>query len=213
MVDLGRLVTQALPQMQKLKLFYFHTQRGKNYFMNTSDYKTNSYLLSRLILAVAIVLFSGCASVPEKAAQLKPVSHQSPIITYALSLQGVPYRYGKDSPEEGFDCSGFVKHVYEKQGIKLPRTVKEMALTLPQIPKNAVHSGDLLFFNTNGNTFSHVGIYVNNDKFVHAPSKRTGRVLVSTLKNHYWKKHYIGARRPRGLYARIYSNSHLFESR
>ena len=162
--------------------------------MNTSDDRTNSYLFIRLLIPAAIVLFSGCASVPET--EPSPQS-QSPVITYALSLQGVPYRYGKDSPEEGFDCSGFVKHVYEKQGIALPRTVQDMALSLPQIPKNAVHSGDLVFFNTNGNSFSHVGIYVNNDQFVHAPSRRTGKVLVSSLKNQYWHKHYIGARRPR----------------
>ena len=161
--------------------------------MNTSANKTNSYLFIRLLLPAAIVLFSGCANVPE----IKPAPQsQSPVISYALSLQGVPYRYGKDSPEEGFDCSGFVKHVYEKQGITLPRTVRDMALSLPQIPKNAVHSGDLVFFNTNGDSFSHVGIYVNNDKFVHAPSRRTGRVLVSSLKNQYWQKHYSGARRP-----------------
>jgi cell wall-associated NlpC family hydrolase len=164
--------------------------------MNTSANKTSSYFFIRVLIPVAIVLFSGCASVPE----IEPAPQsQSPIITYALSLQGVPYRYGKDSPEEGFDCSGFVKHVYQKQGIILPRTVKDMALFLPQIPKNDVHSGDLVFFNTNGNSFSHVGIYVNNDQFVHAPSRRTGRVLISSLKNQYWRKHYIGARRPEGF--------------
>ena len=162
--------------------------------MNTSANKNSKHFFIRLLLLAAIVLFSGCASVPE----IQPtVQQQSPIITYALSLQGVPYRYGKSSPEEGFDCSGFVKHVYEKQGITLPRTVKAMASSLPQIPKSDVHSGDLVFFNTSGKSFSHVGIYVNNDKFVHAPSQRTGRVLVSSLKNNYWQKHYIGARRPR----------------
>ena len=153
-----------------------------------------SYFFIRLLLPLAILLFSGCASVPE----IKPATQsQSQVINYALSLQGVPYRYGKDSPEEGFDCSGFVKHVYQKQGINLPRTVKDMALSLPPVPKNNVLSGDLVFFNTNGNSFSHVGIYVNNDKFVHAPSQRTGKVLVSSLKNRYWQKHYVGARRPR----------------
>lgn len=161
--------------------------------MNVSTHRNNSDFFIRLLLPVAIVLFSGCASVPE----IEPTAQQSPVITYALSLQGVPYRYGKSSPEEGFDCSGFVKHVYQKQGITLPRTVKAMALSLPQIPKNDVHSGDLVFFNTNGHSFSHVGIYVNNNKFVHAPSQRTGRVLVSSLKNQYWQKHYIGVRRPR----------------
>jgi cell wall-associated NlpC family hydrolase len=164
--------------------------------MNTSANKNNSCFFIRLLLPVAIVLFSGCASVPE----IKPAAQrQSQVIAYALSLQGVPYRYGKDSAKEGFDCSGFVKHVYEKQGITLPRTVNAMALDLPQIPKNDVLSGDLVFFNTNGKSISHVGIYVNNDKFVHAPSRRTGRVLVSSLKNQYWRKHYIGARRPRGF--------------
>jgi cell wall-associated NlpC family hydrolase len=161
--------------------------------MNTPANKTNSYFFIRLLLPVAIVLFSGCASVPEiKSA----VQRQSPVIPYALSLQGAAYHYGKDSPEEGFDCSGFVKHVYGKQGIVLPRTVKEMALSLPQIPKNEVLSGDLVFFNTNDKSISHVGIYVNNDKFIHAPSRRTGRVLVSSLKNQYWHKHYVAARRP-----------------
>jgi cell wall-associated NlpC family hydrolase len=160
--------------------------------MDTLANKNNSYFFIRLLIPVVVVLFSGCASVPET----KPVARQSPVITYALSLQGVPYRYGKDSPEEGFDCSGFVKHVYEKQGIELPRTVKGMASSLPRIPKNDVHSGDLVFFTTNGKSISHVGIYVNNDKFVHAPSRRTGKVLVSSLKNRYWHKHYICARRP-----------------
>jgi len=161
--------------------------------MNTSDYKSHYYFFIQLLLPLAVVLFSGCASVPE----IKPaLQQQSPIITYALSLQGVPYRYGKESPEEGFDCSGFVKHVYEKQGIILPRTVRAMATSLPQVPKSDVHTGDLVFFNTSGKSFSHVGIYVDNDKFVHAPSQRTGRVLVSSLKNQYWQKHYIGVRRP-----------------
>ena len=161
--------------------------------MNTTAKKNDSYFFIRLLLPVAIVLFSGCASVPE----IKPAAQrESPIAAYALSLQGVPYHYGKDSPEEGFDCSGFVKHVYLKQGIALPRTVKAMALSLPQISKNDVASGDLVFFNTNGKSFSHVGIYVNDDRFVHAPSRRTGRVLVSSLKNQYWQKHYSGARRP-----------------
>jgi cell wall-associated NlpC family hydrolase len=162
--------------------------------MNTMVKKIISYFFIRLLIPAVIILFAGCASVPE----IKPASQSQPqVITYALSLQGVPYQYGKDSPEEGFDCSGFVKHVYEKQGITLPRTVTDMALSLPTIPNNDVHAGDLVFFNTNGSPFSHVGIYVNNDKFVHAPSQRTGKVLVSSLKNQYWHKHYSGARRPR----------------
>ncbi|MEY3761138.1 MAG: hypothetical protein RIR39_2629 [Pseudomonadota bacterium] len=158
--------------------------------MNTSAHQ----FFIGILLTATVILFSGCASVQEiKSAD----QSRSSVSAYALSLQGTPYHYGKDSPEEGFDCSGFVKHVYEKQGITLPRTAKDMALSLPKIPKNAVHSGDLVFFNTNGNSFSHVGIYVNNDQFVHAPSQHTGRVLVSSLKNRYWQQHYSGVRRPK----------------
>jgi cell wall-associated NlpC family hydrolase len=150
------------------------------------------------MLLISVALASGCASVPE----IKPVLVQkrSPVIAYALSLQGVPYRYGKESPSEGFDCSGFVKHVYEQHGISLPRTTKEMAQALPPIPKSYLQPGDLIFFNTNGKPFSHVGIYVDHDDFVHAPSRRTGKVLVSSLNNRYWRNHLTGIRRPRSRF-------------
>lgn len=138
----------------------------------------------------------GCSTTPE----IKPVIVQNPdsLIDYALSLQGAPYRYGKETPEEGFDCSGFVRHVYSRQGVLLPRTVKEMAAVLPPISKDNLRSGDLVFFNTdNTNYFSHVGILVERDKFIHAASSRTGKVLVSSMKNSYWRKRFVGVRRPR----------------
>lgn len=152
------------------------------------------YFLLRLVLLIAVILFSGCASVPE----VRPVAQKENlrVVNYALSLQGFPYRYGKDTPQEGFDCSGFVRHVYRQQGILLPRTAKDMAMSLLPIPKDAVHSGDLVFFSINGKPFSHVGIYVDNNQFIHAPSRRTGHVLVSSLKDNYWQKRYIGVRRP-----------------
>jgi cell wall-associated NlpC family hydrolase len=151
-------------------------------------------IIFRLGLVVMLVLVAGCASTPE----IKPdVQKQPPLIGYALSLQGIPYRYGKDTPEEGFDCSGFVKHVYGRQGIWLPRTVGEMASDLPVVPKYDLRSGDLVFFNTSGRTFSHVGIFINAGKFIHAPSHRTGRVLVSSMDNAYWRKRFVGVRRPK----------------
>lgn len=119
------------------------------------------------------------------------------VIQYALSLQGTPYQYGKASPQEGFDCSGFVQHVYERYGVYLPRTAQEMARILPQIDKHDLRSGDLVFFDTDGSTFSHVGLVVKNDEFVHASSSRTGKVLVSSLNNRYWREHFSGARRPK----------------
>ncbi len=149
-----------------------------------------------LVTLVLLLLLSGCASTPE----IKPVVVQKPdsLVDYALSLQGIPYQYGKETPEEGFDCSGFVRHVYGQQGIRLPRTVKEMASVLPPISKNNLLAGDLVFFNTDStNYFSHVGIFVKDDKFIHAASSRTGKVLVSSMKNSYWRKRFIGVRRPR----------------
>lgn len=161
-------------------------------FVNRSVTKNYHCFFIRGALLVGIVLFSGCASVPE----ISPATDYSPMVSYALSLQGTPYHYGKSSPEEGFDCSGFVKHVYERQGISLPRTVQGMAQSLMAVPRNELHSGDLVIFNTNGKPFSHVGIYVSNDDFIHAPSQRTGKVLVSSLKNRYWGNRFSCARRP-----------------
>lgn len=177
-----------------LQLTLTQSQTGYG-FVNIFSAQSYYNLFIRGVLLTVIVLVSGCASGPET----KPaaaVADYSPTVSYALSLQGTPYRYGKSSPEEGFDCSGFVQHVYGHQGIALPRTVQGMAKSLNQVPKNDLHSGDLVFFNTNGKPFSHVGIYVSDDNFIHAPSQRTGKVLVSSLKNRYWGERFICAGRP-----------------
>lgn len=155
---------------------------------------SNDKIPLRITFLLVLTLIVGCASTPE----LNPQANaQESLIDYALSLQGTPYRYGKETPEEGFDCSGFVKHVYSKHGIWLPRTVRELAISLPLVAKDDLRSGDLVFFNTSGKTFSHVGIFINNDKFIHASSSRTGRVLVSSLNNSYWQQRFMGVRRPR----------------
>lgn len=166
--------------------------------------KLNALFFTKQLLPLIIVLFTGCSSVPKITPQVaKPVLSLSPVVNYALSLQGAPYRYGKASPREGFDCSGFVQHVYKRHGVHLPRTVREMASSLPKIEKNDLRSGDLVFFNTNGGRYSHVGLLVKDDDFIHAPSRRTGKVLVSSLHNSYWRKHFTGVRRPRD---KSYSN-------
>lgn len=151
-------------------------------------------ILKLLTYFVFTNMLAACSSGPA----IQPIQTQKPstVVSYALSLQGTPYRYGKSSPQEGFDCSGFVKHVYEKQGIFLPRTSREMANNLKKIPVEEIYPGDLLFFNTTRPN-SHVGIYIGSENFVHAPSQRSGKVMVSSLKNSYWRKHLGGARRPR----------------
>lgn len=156
-----------------------------------------SIFASRLpyLLVVIALLITGCASTPPSPPQ-PAVKQINGIVRYALSLQGAPYRYGKSSPAEGFDCSGFVKHVYERHGIFLPRSANEMANALNPVAADKIRPGDLLFFNTSGRPFSHVGIYVQGDDFIHAPSQRTGKVLISSMHNQYWQKRFTGARRP-----------------
>ncbi|MGR8952386.1 MAG: C40 family peptidase, partial [Gammaproteobacteria bacterium] len=107
---------------------------------------------------------------------------------------------GSASKSKGFDCSSFVQHVYQRHGVNLPRTAREMAWALPNA--GDLRSGDLVFFDTDGGAFSHVGLFVSDDKFVHASSSRTGKVLVSSLNNPYWRRHFTGARRPQAGHPR-----------
>ena len=113
----------------------------------------------------------------------------------AMDLLNIPYRRGGSAPETGFDCSGFVKHVFrEGLGLILPRSSRELSNTGETVQKDELKPGDLVFFNTMRRAFSHVGIYLGNNQFVHAP--RTGAsVRVEDIRESYWKKRYNGARR------------------
>ncbi len=116
---------------------------------------------------------------------------------YAMSLTDTPYRYGGNSPDEGFDCSGFVGHVFQHSlGITLPRTSREISQVGISLHSNQLRPGDLVFFNTRRRSFSHVGIYVGDGKFVHAP-KSGSTIRVENLNEGYWANHYNGARRIR----------------
>ncbi len=114
---------------------------------------------------------------------------------YALTLIGTPYKYGGISPETGFDCSGFVGHVFQQvMGITLPRRAHEINHLGEPIPKEELRPGDLVFYNTLRRTFSHVGIYLGNNLFVHAP-RRGGEIRVESMLEKYWRKRFNGARR------------------
>jgi len=119
----------------------------------------------------------------------------------ALNYLGINYRLGGNTPSQGFDCSGLVRYAAEKSlGLKLPRRSAEMARLGESIKRNELERGDLVFFNTLGKRFSHVGIYLGDGKFVHAP--RTGaKVRVESMNISYWQKRYNGARRLAGLAA------------
>jgi cell wall-associated NlpC family hydrolase len=113
----------------------------------------------------------------------------------ALEYLGIRYRRGGTSPETGFDCSGFVRHVFgQALGLDLPHNAKAISQTGERVEKTELMPGDLVFFNTMRRTFSHVGIYLGNNLFVHAP-RAGGRVRIEDMTDRYWSRRYNGARR------------------
>jgi cell wall-associated NlpC family hydrolase len=117
------------------------------------------------------------------------------VLMRAISLVGTPYRYGGNTPDGGFDCSGLVTYVYRDMlDLRLPRTSRELAAWQgPRIPEDRLSTADLVFFGQAGQV-SHVGIYVGEGRFVHAPSTG-GTVRLDRLDGPYWREHYTGARR------------------
>jgi len=126
-------------------------------------------------------------------------AHATPsddVSMYAVSLVGSPYRLGGNSPETGLDCSGFVGHVFRQTtGIMLPRDSLAISKVSQPLAQTELRPGDLVFFNTLNRAFSHVGIYLGDDRFVHATSSRSGAVMVSNLSDRYWRERFDGARR------------------
>jgi cell wall-associated NlpC family hydrolase len=121
----------------------------------------------------------------------------SDLVVSAMNFLGVPYRRGGDSPEQGFDCSGFTRHVFEHSlGLVLPRRADEQARQagLLTVGKDELKPGDLVFFNTMRRAFSHVGIYVGEGKFIHSP-RSGGEVRVEDMRQAYWVRRFNGARR------------------
>lgn len=121
----------------------------------------------------------------------------SDVLFRAIGLVGTPYRWGGNTPESGFDCSGLIGFVYrDAAGVVLPRTTRQLgALRVPDVGRQALRAGDLVFFATSGwGTVSHAGIYVGEGRFVHAPSSG-GTVRLDSLSNRYWSNAYVGAKR------------------
>lgn len=125
----------------------------------------------------------------------RAVSGVEGTIDRAFEFIGVRYKRGGSSPETGFDCSGFVKYLYnETLGLVLPHSAKAIAQQGEKVDKTELQPGDLVFFNTMRRAFSHVGIYLGNNQFIHAP--RTGaRVRIEDMTDRYWSRRFNGARR------------------
>jgi cell wall-associated NlpC family hydrolase len=123
------------------------------------------------------------------------VARTSDLVVTAIGFLGVPYKRGGNTVETGFDCSGFVRAMYNQTvGHLLPRRAEEQAAATQKIDRSELKPGDLVFFNTMRRAFSHVGIYVGDGKFIHAP--RTGaEVRVEDMNGSYWQRRFNGARR------------------
>jgi cell wall-associated NlpC family hydrolase len=160
-------------------------------------------------LALAALLLGACASAGgprgSRVAGHGPVAHAVPsavaaasndVLMRALGLVGTPYLYGGNTPQSGFDCSGLVDFVFlDAAGLRLPRSTRELIeFDAPTVGRDDLQPGDLGFFNPGGGQASHIGIYVGEGRFVHAPSSG-GTVRLDALQSAYWQRSYQGAKR------------------
>lgn len=167
--------------------------------------------ISRSVCAIlgAVFLLGGCSTVKVDTYAIRDPRIQEveldsiedlrrqQIVLTALSALGKPYRWGGTKPEEGFDCSGLVYFAYVQNGVDesdLPRTAAQLAKEGEPIKRSELKPGDLVFFNTLGKRYSHVGLYLGEGRFVNAPSSGKN-VRIDSLDNPYYKKRYTGARR------------------
>ena len=155
--------------------------------------------MRRLFLAAGLAvtaILAGCSSaseIPEQTTVRASNEVASKAIVYAREMLGKRYLYGGDSPA-GFDCSGLVKYSYGRAGISMPRNTKSQRRMSVLVSMHSLREGDLLFFDQEGKKKSHVGIYLGNGRFIHAPSSG-GKVRIDSMNAEYWKKHFVEARR------------------
>ena len=149
------------------------------------------------VLPIGLLFFvlAGCASAPpQQPSEQRSATATERAAQHAAQLVGKPYRYGGASPSTGFDCSGLVQWSYAQAGRKLPRSTDDQRGVAQRIKVSELRRGDLVFFDQEGKKNSHVGIYVGNGEFVHAPSSGK-RVRRDRLDAPYWSKHISEARR------------------
>jgi cell wall-associated NlpC family hydrolase len=132
---------------------------------------------------------------PSSAAfRIDQPDHANEIVIFSLSLLNTGYRFGGSNPEAGLDCSGMVSYVVDRvAGKRLPHNAAQIAAITQPIERSALKPADLVFFNTSGQTYSHMGIYLGDGRFVHAPSSK-GSVRIERLDNAYFASRFTGAR-------------------
>lgn len=152
-------------------------------------------LLPALLAVCLLAACGGSGKVRKAPLTAAQADSANAILFRAIGLVGTPYRYGGNTPEGGFDCSGLVGYVFrDAAGIALPRTADAIGeLDIPNVPRERLQPGDLVFFTHRGK-IGHVGIYVGEGRFVHAPNEG-GTVRLDQVEGPYWKEHYAGAKR------------------
>lgn len=168
---------------------------------------------SRFAIALIVVALAGCAGKP--AVQVEPErpapsvridtdqtrffsledeQHTQEMVVFALGLLGTGYKFGGRNPEAGLDCSGMVSYIVEQvSGKRLPHNAAQIAGLTRPITRTELQPGDLVFFNTSRRTHSHMGIYIGDGRFIHAPSSR-GQIRIERLDNSYFKPRLDGVR-------------------
>ena len=169
-------------------------------------------LLKATLLAAALATLAACGSSHKSSPKTKTAHTQTrkvqpvrithidrdlgaqELMLQSMSLIGTPYKYGGSNTATGFDCSGMIQYVYQNAlGVSLPRTARDMAAASRQISQSRLKTGDLVFFNTGGSSkYSHVGLYIGNGEFIHAPSSN-GTIRTEKLSSPYFAKRFVGA--------------------
>ncbi len=151
--------------------------------------------MQKLFFLVLLILLSACQSTRVSSMDYEENPVMNNLAIYAFSLDGTPYKYGGTSPDTGFDCSGFVGHVFKQSlGKTLPRSTEEISRIGTKLDLNELRPGDLVFYNTLKRRYSHMGIYLGEGKFIHSPSSGKS-VTVVNMSDSYYRKRYNGARR------------------
>lgn len=163
--------------------------------MNSAHRNAPALVLPALLLLAALA--GGCAPAHISPEPLPGMSQggRSPVVAAARSLTGAPYKWGGESPQSGFDCSGLAWWAYRQVGVDLPRVSYDQYEAGRPVGRRDIRPGDLLFFRLRGNPKNmHVGIATDKGTFIHSPSEG-GRVREEALDTPYWRERFVGARR------------------
>ena len=152
--------------------------------------------MKSLTLLLLLATLTACGSAPTRQNDAS-AAQMNELVMYAMSLADTPYRYGGNNVGAGFDCSGYVRHVYAQVlDLELPRTSKQISRVGTPLHPAELRPGDLVFYDTQRSPYSHVGLYIGDGKFVHSP-KSGDRIRVERMELNYCKTRFSGARRMR----------------